>query len=177
MSSGLITVSSLPRMSREKLAGLILASQQSRGSSAQPPSTPGTDPDKPNDADTTAAPTPTPSLTIIDVRDDDHVGGHIRSSRHVPSTTLSYRLPELVRTLADQDIVVFHCSLSQQRGPGAGLGYLREKERLKPTAGKESTAGKEQEVYVLDGGFTKWQEKYGPDERLTEAWARDIWEG
>ncbi|KAL9594852.1 MAG: hypothetical protein Q9179_005221 [Wetmoreana sp. 5 TL-2023] len=34
---------------------------------------------------------------------------------------------------------------------------------------------KEQEVWVLDGGFAKWQEMYGYDERLTEDFARDIW--
>jgi hypothetical protein len=36
----------------------------------------------------------------------------------------------LVRKLADTPIVVFHCALSQQRGPHAALKYLRERERL-----------------------------------------------
>jgi hypothetical protein len=31
-------------------------------------------------------------------------------------------------------------------------------------------------VMVLRGGFTQWQEKYGPDKSLTEAWQKDIWE-
>lgn len=35
--------------------------------------------------------------------------------------------------------------------------------------------GKEQEVFVLDGGFVKWQERFGRDERLTEEYAADIW--
>ncbi|KAL8870004.1 MAG: hypothetical protein Q9174_003846 [Haloplaca sp. 1 TL-2023] len=148
---------------------------------------------------------PPSSLAIIDVRDGDHAGGHIKSSQHVPSSTLDYRIPELVRTLKEKDIVVFHCSLSQQRGPGAALRYLRERERLvgdamgaskgddklgvekkvaeeglgeekmKDIAGSrgaqtvaegagsgstEGHGGKEQEVYVLDGGFVKWQELY-----------------
>ena len=34
---------------------------------------------------------------------------------------------------------------------------------------------KEQEIYVLDRGFVGWQEKYGKDERLTEAYAGDLW--
>lgn len=145
-----------------------------------------------------------PSLAIIDVRDADHVGGHIAGSTHVPSSSLDYRIPELVRKLAEKDIVVFHCALSQQRGPSAALRYLREKES-RGCRGKESEVdggigdtkeedGKgdlveevgvegqpqyerdaallkggasdskpkkkdgEQEVFVLDGGFVKWQE-------------------
>lgn len=68
-------------------------------------------------------------VTVIDVRDDDYVGGHINSSIHVPSSSLDYRIPEIVRTLADKEIVVFHCALSQQRGPTAALRYLRERDR------------------------------------------------
>ena len=48
---------------------------------------------------------------------------------------------------------MFHCALSQQRGPKAALRYLREKERM----GGEAE-GKKQKVYVLEGGFVKWQE-------------------
>jgi rhodanese-related sulfurtransferase len=102
-------------------------------------------------------PTP-PSLAVIDVRDSDHIGGHIRGSKHVPSGSLDYRLPELVRELKDTKVVVFHCALSQQRGPGAALRYLREKERLGPSLGKPAEDG-EQEVMILDGGFLQWQEK------------------
>lgn len=79
-------------------------------------------------------------------------------------------MPELVRTLKDKEQVVFHCALSQQRGPSAALKYARERERM--LGGEE---GKKQEVYVLEGGFVHWQEKYGTDTRLTEAYARDIW--
>ena len=68
-------------------------------------------------------------VAVIDVRDDDHVGGHINSSIHVPSSSLDYRIPEIVRTMADKEIVVFHCALSQQRGPTAALRYLRERDR------------------------------------------------
>ncbi|KAL8941700.1 MAG: hypothetical protein Q9216_002073, partial [Gyalolechia sp. 2 TL-2023] len=67
------------------------------------------------------SPTSSATLAIIDVRDSDHAGGHIRSSLHVPSSTLDHRLPELVRTLKCKEKVVFHCALSQQRGPGAAM--------------------------------------------------------
>ena len=98
----------------------------------------------------------------------DHIGGHIHASTWIPSGSLDVHLPELVRTLKDKEKVVFHCALSQQRGPSAALKYARErKQRL----GSDSA----QEIYVLDGGFVLWQQKYGKDSRLTEAYVEDIW--
>lgn len=97
---------------------------------------------------------PTPP-TIIDVRDSDHIGGHIRGSQHVPSSTLDTATPELVRTLAAAPVVVFHCALSQQRGPGAALRYLRERERM---LGGDAAGAGQQRVVVLEGGFQAWQE-------------------
>lgn len=132
------------------------------------------------------------NTAVVDVRDSDHIGGHIRGSTWVPSSQLDYKTPELVRELKDKEVVVFHCALSQQRGPSAALRYLREKERLDGLTGLESKGevreerpgGGEREaekkgkqrVYVLKGGFTEWQEKYGEDEVLTEGYQKDIWE-
>ncbi|KAI4128035.1 MAG: hypothetical protein LQ338_002926 [Usnochroma carphineum] len=157
------------------------------------------------------SPSASTTIAIIDVRDSDYVGGHIRSSIHVPSSSLDHRLPELVRTLRGKEKVVFHCALSQQRGPGAALRYLRERERMFPGKDRdgkgegrmgvekkiveegleekekegiveveegdreEEGEGKEQEVWVLDGGFVGWQEVFGRDERLTEGWVEDVW--
>jgi Cdc25 family phosphatase len=107
-------------------------------------------------------------------------------------------LPTLVRQLQDKETVVFHCALSQQRGPAAALRYIRERERVladAAAAGKGKTeaagegadqaaaaaaapgdAGKEQKVFVLDRGFVGWQEVYGTDERLTEGYRKELWE-
>ena len=109
---------------------------------------------------------------MIDVRDSDRIGGHIRSSTWVPSDQLPTKLPELVRTLADKDMVVFHCAFSQVRGPSAALKYARERQRL---LGKES-GNQEQRVCVLEGGFTMWQARYGEDASLTEGYVKDIWQ-
>lgn len=132
------------------------------------------------------------SVAVIDVRGDDHVGGHIRGSSHVPISSLDYKLPELIRKLAGKEKVVFHCALSQERGPTAALRYLRERQgkedkgELPEDAIENAHDSKEgggddakeaiQEVYVLDKGFVGWQGKYGRDERLTEAYAPDVWE-
>ncbi|GFF29223.1 arsenate reductase 2.1 [Aspergillus udagawae] len=135
-----ITIATLPRITRDALSELLLSTSS------------------PN------------KLAIIDVRDSDHIGGHIHSSTWVPSSSLDYRMPELVRTLKDKEKVVFHCALSQQRGPSAALRYVREREAA---LGPEES--KKQQVYVLEGGFVQWQEKYGKDTRLTEAYVEDIW--
>ncbi|PGH04459.1 hypothetical protein AJ80_08512 [Polytolypa hystricis UAMH7299] len=155
-----INITTLPRMTRETLSSLL---------SSDNPSSPN-------------------NLAIIDVRDSDHIGGHIRTSTWIPSSNLDIRMPELLRTLQNTPVVVFHCALSQQRGPSAALRYIRERERarllLAAGEGESETEAegeegkkqkKEQEIYVLDGGFVKWQEKFGDDEKLTEAYVRDIW--
>ncbi|CUS10828.1 unnamed protein product [Tuber aestivum] len=129
---------------------------------------------------------------VVVIDDADHIGGHIKSSRHVPSRSLDYTAAELARQLEGVEKVVFHCALSQERGPSAALRYLRERERL---FGRGSTKGgegegavdgredqreeekvKKQEVLVLEGGFVEWQAKYGNDERLTENYNKELWE-
>ncbi|KAK0386086.1 hypothetical protein NLU13_5923 [Sarocladium strictum] len=119
-----------------------------------------------------------PTFAVVDVRDDDHIGGHIKGSTHVPSSQLDAQMPTLVRKLADKDTVVFHCALSQQRGPSAALKYLREKDELLARLGAAQKDGekKEQKVFVLDRGFVGWQEVFGTDERLTEGYVKDLWE-
>lgn len=87
-------------------------------------------------------------------------------------------MPTLLRKLEGKETVVFHCALSQQRGPSAALRYLREKEAVAadPNLKKSDSEPQQQTVYILDRGFVGWQEKYGPDERLTEAYRKEIWE-
>ena len=59
-------------------------------------------------------------VAVIDVRDHDHVGGHIKSSTHVPSSSLDSRIPSVVRTMAGKEIVVFHCSPAVHEGKREG---------------------------------------------------------
>ncbi|KAH8805007.1 hypothetical protein F5884DRAFT_735834 [Xylogone sp. PMI_703] len=171
------TIANLPRITSKELSALLL---------------------KQNEIVQTAAER---RIAVIDVRDADHVGGHINTSTHVPSSTLSHAIPALVHKLAEKEIVVFHCALSQQRGPSAALAYLRARERLLgpgsgvveekkrdegsmnggelTEVGEVKDQGKngdvKQRVYVLEGGFVGWQELYGEDERLTEAYSKELW--
>ncbi|TGZ85277.1 Rhodanese-like protein [Ascodesmis nigricans] len=129
-------------------------------------------------------------LAIIDVRDSDHIGGHIRGSLHVPSSTLSHATPELVRKLQDKKRVVFHCMLSQERGPNAARKYLITRERMGLPVGVKAREGGDgegegeevgqemgQEVLVLEGGFVEWGKRFGKDVKLTEGFVAELWEG
>lgn len=179
-----ISLSSLSYISREDLAREIRISHQATtqaqaasAASSNPTSSTSTAPDTSTANEAAGLP---PHIAVIDVRDSDHIGGHIRGSTWVPSGELDYKMPEVLRTMREKEVVVFHCALSQQRGPGAALRYLREKERTEGREKEEVDEGegnKKQKVVVLSGGFTEWQEKYGRDERLTEGWRKDVWEG
>lgn len=135
MSTPVLTLATLPRFTAHQLSNFLFSSP----SSSQP----------------------TSSIAIIDVRDSDHIGGHIRHSQHIPSSTLDYQIPELVRALKDKKVVVFHCMLSQQRGPSAALRYARERERLLAESGKVTVeeGGEGQRVCVLEGGFESWRKQ------------------
>jgi rhodanese-related sulfurtransferase len=159
-----ITISSLRYMSRDELADRILQQQQQ---SQQDDQAQQLAPD-PSAAAATAAPAPAPALVVVDVRDDDYAGGHVRGGVRAPSSSLDHALPELARRLRGARAVVFHCALSQQRGPAAALRYARERARMGLDRGGEAAAagdakgeeeGEKQEIFVLEGGFVKWQEK------------------
>ena len=123
-----------------------------------------------------------PKIAIIDVRDSDHIGGNIAGSTWIPMDKLDARLPELVRTLKDKEKVVFHCMLSQQRGPKAALMYARSIQRLKAKDDeqqaeqdpKDEEQKTKQQVYVLQGGFGQWQAEFGQDPRLTADYEPDL---
>lgn len=85
-------------------------------------------------------------------------------------------MPTLVRRLKDKKTVVFHCLLSQIRGPSAALKYLRQRDGLLRALGEKELDETEQEVVVLERGFSGWQEVYATDERLTEGYRKELWE-
>ncbi|OAA58335.1 Rhodanese-like protein [Cordyceps fumosorosea ARSEF 2679] len=118
---------------------------------------------------------PEQTYAIVDVRDDDHLGGHIKGGIHAASAQLEAMMPTLLRRLGGKKTVVFHCMLSQQRGPSAALRYLRERQLQQAQEGK-SEGEDGQEVLVLENGFEGWRQQYGSDERLTEGYRKELWE-
>lgn len=114
---------------------------------------------------------PNGKFAVIDVRDDDFIGGHIKGCYHYPAATFVETLPELQAKLKQNNIndVVFHCALSQVRGPSSTLKFLRANN----DSGDEVL--KVLRVFVLKGGFTRWQQDYGEDEEVTEGFNKELW--
>jgi Cdc25 family phosphatase len=155
-------------------------------------------------ASPTSSNVPRKNVAIVDVRDDDFEGGNIVGCINVPSTQLSeQRVQELVKELKDGECdtgsclclihshpssshatlplvptVVFHCSLSQQRGPKAARIYSEARQAALASSpvpalvGKTDTSGDEQqdtgaggvqggqEIYVLRDGFANFGQVY-----------------
>lgn len=116
------------------------------------------------------SPTGPGKLAVVDVRDADYVGGHIKGCWHYPAGNFHETLPELRQRLVDNEIndVVFHCALSQARGPKSALRFLRALDANDPNFLMK--------VWVLEGGFTSWQRHYGEDTTVTEDYAKDLWQ-
>ncbi|CAF9931649.1 hypothetical protein IMSHALPRED_008676 [Imshaugia aleurites] len=114
-------------------------------------------------------------VAVVDVRDNDHVGGHITSSTHVPSSSLDHQIPQIVRTMAGKEIVVFHCALSQQRGPAAALRYMRERESKMKKGEMDREIGppgigiKNGSLHKVDTPTSKEKEVDGEIEKLLDS--------
>ncbi|XP_068645963.1 dual specificity phosphatase Cdc25 [Aristolochia californica] len=91
------------------------------------------------------------NVAIVDVRDDERsYDPHIAGSLHYASETFSQRIPHLIRDVKGKDTLVFHCALSQVRGPSCArffADYLSEV--------KEDTGIKK--IVVLERGFSGWE--------------------
>lgn len=75
-------------------------------------------------------------------------------------------MQDVIERVKQSDDIVFHCALSQQRGPSAAMKFLRSVQ-------DGDLDGKS--VWILRGGFTRWQELYGEDNEVTEGYQKDIW--
>lgn len=86
---------------------------------------------------------------IIDVRGDDFAGGHIRSAVNVPENDFQDDddVDALVEKYKDQERIVFHCMMSQVRGPACARRFLS---RLEIKLENEEHKPK---VEVLQGGY------------------------
>jgi len=111
---------------------------------------------------------PLKDYIVVDVRDDDYGGGNILKGQNWPSHNFSWKVDQLVEKTKDVKTVVFHCALSQIRGPKAARIYEETRNNLQ--------ADGQHEVLVLRGGFTQFQAKYKDDPALVENWDKDIWD-
>ncbi|KAL9272345.1 Dual specificity phosphatase Cdc25-like protein [Drosera capensis] len=102
------------------------------------------------------------SIAIVDVRDEERsYDGHIAGSFHFASDGFVERIPSLIQMVKGRDTLVFHCALSQVRGPRCArrlLDYLTE---TKDEAGVKN-------IMVLESGFNGWEASGKPVCRCTD---------
>ncbi|KAF5369636.1 hypothetical protein D9615_010242 [Tricholomella constricta] len=98
-------------------------------------------------------------FAIIDVRRDDHAGGHVRGSDNWPAQTFYDDLPKVLEKYRNTSRVVFYCGSSSGRGPRCAGWY---QDYINETGTTTSAA------YVLEGGVKSWLAKYGNEEDLVD---------
>ncbi|MED6216306.1 cell division cycle- protein [Stylosanthes scabra] len=102
-----------------------------------------------------------PNIAIVDVRDEERTyDGHISSSLHFPSDSFSDNLPNLLHQVKGKDTLVFHCALSQVRGPTCARKLVNYLEESKEDAGIKN-------IMVLERGFNGWEASGRPVCRCT----------
>lgn len=107
---------------------------------------------------------------VVDVRDDDWHGGNIKGAYNSPSHDFLSKVDDLVERTKTVPTVIFHCALSQVRGPKAARIYAETRDILQ-SKGQDTT----HEVYVLSGGFQDFQAKFKNDPELVENWSKEVW--
>lgn len=101
-------------------------------------------------------------LAVVDVRDEDFYGGHVKGAINLDSFQFSddAAVDSLIdKQLAGKGRVVVHCMLSQQRGPRCAnrlAARLQERGLAQPA------------VLVMAGGFQKFARLYGSNPDLVE---------
>ncbi|GKV40908.1 hypothetical protein SLA2020_008420 [Shorea laevis] len=103
-----------------------------------------------------------PNIAIIDVRDEERsYDGHIAGSLHYASDTFSDKISDLIQDVKGKDTLVFHCALSQVRGPTCARKFASHLEETKEDTGIKS-------VLVLERGFNGWEASGRPVCRCTD---------
>eukprot|EP00808_Paulinella_micropora_P018825 g31892.t1 len=133
-------------------------------------------------------------VEVVDVRDSDFEGGHIRGARHIPAYEFASKATALARALVGSDgkqssksrgaappLVLVHCMFSKQRGPRCAAILRAELGRVQ--------SGQRWEVAVLQGGFSAFvnhllllqkqgrlaQVLPGGVEEMVEDYDRSVW--
>lgn len=109
------------------------------------------------------------NVAVVDVRDEDRLGGHIKVSHHIPSMTFMRNPSAYVERFKSKEAVVFHCMYSQQRGPRAARAFATAIPLI--MAATETFPS----IYILDGGFQKFINTVGPDSSLLDKVDKELY--
>ncbi|RSH81745.1 uncharacterized protein EHS24_007936 [Apiotrichum porosum] len=103
-----------------------------------------------------------PSGPSVRRRQADMQGGNIVGAANYPSDSFITSLDDLVKRAQDVPQIVFHCALSQVRGPKAARRYAEARRLILKDEAPE------QDILVLREGFTGFQQRYRDDSALVE---------
>ncbi|EEB08991.1 Cdc25 family phosphatase Ibp1 [Schizosaccharomyces japonicus yFS275] len=114
------------------------------------------------------------NFVILDVRGEDRADGHIPGSINVPSDTFLVDIEKVMDQCLRAKCVIVHCTMSQIRGPKAArvLHELLMNRFCKGTQDSMSpieideVLHKMPSIYILEGGFFYWNQRYCNDKRL-----------
>ncbi|ETW80153.1 hypothetical protein HETIRDRAFT_322938, partial [Heterobasidion irregulare TC 32-1] len=98
-------------------------------------------------------------FAVIDVRRNDHAGGHVRSSYQCPAQTFYDDLPEFYQRFKEVEKVVFYCGSSNGRGPRCAGWYRKH---LMAVGNAKSQA------YILEGGIKAWLKEFAHIDELVD---------
>ncbi|KAJ1995246.1 Cdc25 phosphatase Ibp1 [Coemansia umbellata] len=113
---------------------------------------------------------------IIDVRDEDYKVGHIPGAINIPAHEIRERANGLVQQYSSVPMLVFHCALSQVRGPKSARIYKEAATEALTTA-EPSSPLFNQAVNVLTGGFTSWVYRFRDTEpELITEFDAELWD-
>ncbi|RDB15985.1 putative arsenite methyltransferase [Hypsizygus marmoreus] len=98
-------------------------------------------------------------FAVIDVRRNDHAGGHVRGSDNWHAQTFYDDLPAFFEKYRNTSRVTFYCGSSSGRGPRCAGWY---QDYLNETGTTTSAA------YVLQGGVKAWLAKFGNEDRFVD---------
>ncbi|KIJ52401.1 hypothetical protein M422DRAFT_222930 [Sphaerobolus stellatus SS14] len=97
---------------------------------------------------------------IIDVRRNDHAGGHVSGSDQWHAQTFPNELDEFFAKYKDTKQVFFHCQSSNGRGPRCAAWYQDYLNQLEVPHNSKA--------YILTGGIKEWKAKYQGESDLID---------
>ncbi|PFH48233.1 hypothetical protein AMATHDRAFT_49679 [Amanita thiersii Skay4041] len=100
------------------------------------------------------------NYTVIDVRRNDHSGGHVRGSHQCPAQTFYDELPGFFDKFKTSKKVIFYCGSSNGRGPRCAGWY----QDYLDAVGAEHKS----QAYVLEGGVKEWLTRFTGEEDLVD---------
>ncbi|KAF8157807.1 S-adenosyl-L-methionine-dependent methyltransferase [Crassisporium funariophilum] len=98
-------------------------------------------------------------FAVIDVRRNDHAGGHVRGSHNWPAQTFYDDLPVFFEKFRNTPRVIFYCQSSQGRGPRCAGWY----QDFLDTNGDHKSMS-----YTLKGGVKNWLTRYSGEQDLSD---------